>query len=166
MSNEKQPSLWYTIFFRRGHLLALSIIIILVAGISSLNNLPRLEDPRIDLRNVLIFTSYPGASSERVEALVTDVLEDELRELYEIKEIKSTSKAGFSFLSVEVQDWVDNDSNQQIFSKIRDSLENAARRLPAGVSKPILEDKRGATAFTLLLSVDADKPLSTPLSYS
>lgn len=166
MPNEKQASLWYTIFFRRGHLLALSIIIILVAGISSLNNLPRLEDPRIDLRNVLIFTSYPGASPERVEALVSDVLEDELRELYEIKEIKSTSKAGFSFLSVELQDWVDNDSNQQIFSKIRDSLENAARRLPAGVSKPILEDKRGATAFTLLLSVDAEQPLSTPLSVS
>ncbi|MFT5277385.1 MAG: multidrug efflux pump, partial [Granulosicoccus sp.] len=166
MSNTKQQSVWYTTFFRRGHLLALSIIIILVAGMSAVNTLPRLEDPRIDLRNVIILTSYPGASPERVEALVSDVLEDELRELYEIKEIKSTSKAGFSSLLVELQDWVDNDSNQQVFSKIRDSLENASARLPAGVSKPILEDKRGATAFTLLLSVDAEIPENTPLSAS
>ena len=89
MSNVQNKSPWYTTFFRSGHLLALSIIIILVAGLSAVSSLPRLEDPRIDLRNVLIFTSYPGASPERVEALVSDVLEDELRELYEIKEIKS-----------------------------------------------------------------------------
>ena len=166
MSNEQTKSSWYTTFFRRGHLLVLSIIIILVAGLSAVTNLPRLEDPRIDLRNVLVFTFYPGASPERVEALVSDVLEDELRELYEIKEIKSTSKAGFSSLLIELQDWVDDSSNQQIFSKIRDSLENASARLPAGVSKPLLEDKRGATAFTMLVSIDADNPDSTSLSVS
>jgi multidrug efflux pump len=166
MSNEQNNSPWYTAFFRRGHLLVLSIIIILVAGLSAVTSLPRLEDPRIDLRNVLILTAYPGASAERVEALVSDVLEDELRELYEIKEIKSTSKAGFSSLLVELQDWVDNSSNQQIFSKIRDSLENASARLPEGVSKPLLEDKRGATAFTVLLSIDSDMPESTSLSVS
>ena len=166
MSNAQPNSPWYTTFFRRGHLLALSIIIILVAGLSALTTLPRLEDPRIDLRNVIILTSYPGASAERVEALVSDVLEDELRELYEIKEIKSTSKAGFSSVMVELQDWVDNSTNQQIFSKIRDSLENASIKLPVGASKPILEDKRGATAFTMLISIDADIPETTLLSVS
>ncbi|GAC28743.1 efflux RND transporter permease subunit [Brumicola pallidula] len=166
MPTAQHNSPWYTTFFRRGHLLALSIIIILVAGLSAVTNLPRLEDPRIDLRNVIILTSYPGASAERVEALVSDVLEDELRELYEIKEIKSTSKAGFSSVLVELQDWVDDSTNQQIFSKIRDSLENASVRLPVGASKPILEDKRGATAFTMLISIDADMPETTSLSVS
>ncbi len=166
MPNSQNKSPWYTTFFRSGHLLALSIIIILVAGLSALSSLPRLEDPRIDLRVVLILTSYPGASPERVEALVSDVLEDELRELYEIKEIKSTSKAGFSSLLVELQDWVDDSSNQQIFSKIRDSLENASARLPLGASKPLLEDKRGATAFTMLISIDAENPDTTSLSVS
>jgi multidrug efflux pump subunit AcrB len=166
MSIASHNSPWYTTFFRRGHLLALSIIIILVAGLSAVTNLPRLEDPRIDLRNVIILTSYPGASAERVEALVSDVLEDELRELYEIKEIKSTSKAGFSSVLVELQDWVDDSTNQQIFSKIRDSLENASVRLPVGASKPILEDKRGATAFTMLISIDAGMPETTSLSVS
>jgi len=166
MSNAQPNSSWYTTFFRRGHLLALSIIIILVAGLSAVATLPRLEDPRIDLRNVIILTSYPGASAERVEALVSDVLEDELRELYEIKEIKSTSKAGFSSVQVELQDWVDNSTNQQIFSKIRDSLGNASIRLPVGASKPILEDKRGTTAFTMLISIDAEMPETTPLSVS
>ncbi|MDT0595571.1 efflux RND transporter permease subunit [Glaciecola petra] len=146
-------STWFSAFFRKGHLLALSLIIILVAGLSALSNLPRLEDPRIDLRNASIFTSYPGASAERVEALVTDVIEDELRQFYELKEITSTSKAGFSSVSISLQDWVDNSSNQQIFSKVRDAIDDAAKSFPAGVNAPILEDKRGATAFTVLLAL-------------
>ena len=86
---------WYTLFYRRGHLLILSLVIIIVAGLSALGSLPRIEDPRIDTRNALIITQYPGASAERVEALVSDVLEDRLREIFEIKEVKSTSRAGF-----------------------------------------------------------------------
>jgi multidrug efflux pump len=155
---------WYTAFFRKGHLLVLSIIIILVAGMSAINTLPRLEDPRIDLRNVTVLTSFPGASAQRVEALVSDVLEDELRQLYEIKKIKSTSKAGFSSLSIELQDSIDNSTNQQVFSKIRDGIDNAAKRFPAGASAPILEDIRGATAFTVLLSISAKYSANTQLT--
>lgn len=161
-SQNKAP--WYTAFFRKGHLLALSIIIILVAGLSAIQSLPRLEDPRIDLRNALVFTSYPGASAERVEALVTDVLEDELRQLFEIKEIKSTSKAGFSSISLELQDSVDNSNNQEIFSKIRDAIGDASQRFPEGVQAPILEDKRGASAFTVLYAVKAEVPENTELT--
>jgi multidrug efflux pump subunit AcrB len=155
---------WYIVFFKNGHLLALSIIIIMVAGLSAVSTLPRLEDPRIDLRNVIVLTSYAGASAQRVEALVSDVLEDELRQLFEIKEIKSTSKAGFSSVFIELQDSVDNSNNQQVFSKIRDAIDDAAKRFPAGASQPILEDKRGATAFTLLLSITANYPDTTQLT--
>lgn len=159
--NSTKQSPWYTAFFRKGHLLALSIIIILVAGMSAINSLPRLEDPRIDLRNVIVLTSYPGASAERVEALISDVLEDELRQLYELKEINSTSKAGFSSIFIELQDWTDNSTNQQIFSKIRDAIDEASKRFPAGAGEPFLEDKRGATAFTVLLSISPKYPINT-----
>ena len=162
--SQNENGAWYTAFFQNGHLLALSIIIILVAGISAINTLPRLEDPRIDLRNVVVLTSFPGASAQRVEALVSDVLEDELRELYEIKEIKSTSKAGFSSVFIELQDAIDNTTNQQVFSKVRDAIDDAAKRFPVGASAPILEDKRGATAFTVLLSISANYPNNTPLT--
>lgn len=158
MAKETPHYPWYSMFVRSGHLLALAIIIVMVAGLSAIQTLPRLEDPRIDLRNALILTAYPGASAERVEALVTDVLEDELRELYEIKWIESTSKAGFSALTLELQDWVDNSNNQQIFSKIRDSMNDAALRFPPGVAAPILEDRRGATSFTAIFAIQSKFP--------
>lgn len=151
----KQPSSypWYSMFFRNGHLLVLSIVVLLVAGLSAIKNLPRLEDPRIDTRNVLIITAYPGASAQRVEALVTDVIEDELRQLHEINEIRSTSRSGSSIVFVELQAWVDNSSNEQIFSKIRDGLKNAKVKFPLGAGDPVLDEKRGASSFTLLLGL-------------
>ncbi|UTP72961.1 efflux RND transporter permease subunit [Alteromonas sp. LMIT006] len=149
---------WYTMFLRSGHLLALTIIIVLVAGLSAINTLPRLEDPRIDTRNGQILTLFPGASAERVEALVTDVIEDELRELYEIKDIDSTSRAGLSIIAFELQDWVDNTNNQQIFSKMRDRLADAATRFPATAGTPILDEKRNETSYTIKYAVSATYP--------
>lgn len=151
---------WYTLFFRNGHLLALSIVILVVAGASAISSLPRLEDPRIDLRNAVVLTGYPGASAERVEALITDVIEDELRQLHEIKKIRSTSRVGVSIVRVELQDWVDNSTNQNIFAKIRDRLGNAKQRFPSGAGEPVLDDQRGATAFTLLVAVQAPEDQS------
>ena len=169
MTSQSDKSLhkasWYTAVFRNGHLLALSIVIILVAGLSAIKSLPRLEDPRIDLRNATVLTSYPGASAERVEALVTDVIEDELRQLFEIKELQSTSKAGFSAISIELLDTVDNSNNQQVFAKIRDALSDAQQKFPQGANAPVLEDKRGATAFTLILSVSAAVPENTDMTF-
>ena len=75
-------------------LLVLSVLVIFVAGLSAFVSMPRLEDPRIVNRNPLIVTLVPGASAERVEALVTEKLEEELQEVPEIKEIRSTSRAG------------------------------------------------------------------------
>lgn len=155
---------WYSAFLTNGHLLALTIVIFLVAGISAISSLPRLEDPRIDTRNVLVLTPYPGASAERVEALVSDVIEDELRQLFEINEIKSTSRAGISVISIELQAWVDNTTNEQIFSKIRDSLADAKQSFPAGAGEPELDEKRGATSFTMLVSVGSPDGYQTPMS--
>ena len=53
------------------YLLWLSIFMVMMAGISALMNMPRLEDPRITHRNPAIFVFYPGVSAERIEALVT-----------------------------------------------------------------------------------------------
>jgi len=153
-NTDQQPTQpWFTMFYRNGHLLLLSIVIVMVAGLSALVNLPRLEDPRIDSRNVLAITPFPGASAQRVEALVSDVIEDELRQLNEIKELKSTSRAGISVVSIELKAWVDNSTNEQIFSEIRDRLGEAAERFPQGAGEPELDTQRGATAFTLKVAL-------------
>lgn len=143
------------LFYRNGHLLALAILVLVLAGLSALNSLPRIEDPRITTRNALILTSYPGASAERVEALVTKKLEEALREVEEIKDIESTSRANVSVISVELLDRIDAGNNEQAFSRVRDKLADAESALPPGAGKPVFDDQRGASAFSLVIALGA-----------
>ncbi|MEJ2516100.1 MAG: efflux RND transporter permease subunit [Gammaproteobacteria bacterium] len=143
-----------TLFYRNGHLLLLTIAILLVAGTSALMNLPRIEDPRIALRNPIIVTLLPGASAARVEALVTEKLEDRLEEIPEIKEIRSTSRSGISFIIVELRETIDDTNNEEVFSKIRDKLSDARRDLPASALQPVFDDQRGAVAYSLIAGLE------------
>jgi len=140
-------------FYENRYLLTLSLLTILMAGYAALSSMPRIEDPRITNRYPRVVTFLPGASAERVEALVTDRLEDSLRELSEIKEIRSTSRAGVSVLQMELQDYIGPDENQQVFSKMRDRLNDAAAELPSGASAPAFNDKNSAVAFSMVVSL-------------
>ncbi len=142
-----------TLLLRNRHLLWLAVAVILVGGVSSLSALPRLEDPRIVNRDPLIITPVPGVSAERVEALVTEPIENALDEIAEIKNIESTSRRGISLVWVELDDAVTADTNQQIFSDVRDKVGTVAGTLPPEAGVPFVDDKREAAAFTLILGI-------------
>ncbi len=146
-----------------GHLLGLAVALILIAGLSAWGNLPRTEDPRITTRNALIVTPLAGGDARRVESLVTKKLEDALRQVAEIKTLESTSRAGVSLISVELDDAVGPGENQNVFSKIRDRLAEVQADLPPEAGRPLLDDLRGALAYSLIAAVswqgDGQPPL-------
>ena len=149
--------------FHNRYAFVLYVAVMLMAGWSALSNLPRIEDPRITNRYPRVITQVPGASADRVEALVTDVLEDQLKELSEIKIIKSTSRAGISVLAIELQDAITRSTNEAVFSKIRDRISDAATLFPPGTGQPFFDDKGSAVAFSLIAAVtwtgSGDAPL-------
>lgn len=92
------------LFYRNLQLLILTLFLILVWGLASFQGLPRLEDPELTQRNALVTTRFPGASAERVESLLTEKIEQKLLEIEEIDTLESTSRLGFSTVSVELKD--------------------------------------------------------------
>ncbi|GAA0697236.1 efflux RND transporter permease subunit [Marinobacterium maritimum] len=134
-----------------GRLLALLTALLIVAGGAALHTLPRMEDPRILARIATVITQLPGASAERIEAQVSEPIENKLRELAEIKEISSTSRAGISIVSIELQDRIEDVA--PVWSRARDLLNDVTPSLPAGTQPPKLEDNRGY-AFTLLVGLE------------
>ncbi len=140
-----------TLYFRNKYLLVLTILVLLATGGLAALTLPVMEDPIITNRNPLIVTPVPGASAERVESLVTERIEEEVRKIPEVKHVTSTSRAGVSVVSVELDDAVVEGENQRLFSEIRDKLSEAERQFPAEAGSPVLEDDRGATAYTMLV---------------
>jgi len=133
--------------------MALTIAIIIVSGLAAFVTLPRTEDPRISNRITLVVTPFPGASSERVEALLTEPLENKLRELSELDEITSTSKAGISVIRLKLKDEVEGVETPLVWSHARDLIAEVAPNLPVGAGTPELNDDIGY-AYTMLISME------------
>ena len=140
-------------FVSNRHLLVITIVVILVGGLSAFKGLPRQEDPVISNRNAQIRTVFPGATAERVEALVSEPLEQKLKEVPSVKHIESTSRAGISLVNVELIDAINEDTNDAIFSEVRDKLSEAAAGFPAEAMPPIFDDKRIVVAFTSITAL-------------
>ncbi len=141
----------WTIFYRNTRLLILTICLILVWGLSSLQILPRMEDPALSQWYGKITTRFPGASAARVESLVTEKLERKLQEIEEINLIESTSQLGTSLILVKLQDTVKN--HDEVWSRVRDRLGDITPQLPAEVIAPNLEDINFGSGYTLIVAL-------------
>ncbi|MGF1677263.1 MAG: efflux RND transporter permease subunit, partial [Rivularia sp. (in: cyanobacteria)] len=129
----------FTLFYRNSRLLILTIILIAVWGVSSYLTLPRLEDPELVSRTAVVSTFFPGANAERVEALVTEKIEDKLTEIEEIDNYKSTSRTSSSLITIELQNTVSKQQVDSVWTRIRNKLDEAQVELPNNTSKPELE---------------------------
>ncbi len=140
------------------HLLLLTLALVLLAGVSAWQSLPRIEDPRITTRNATVVTVVPGATAERVEALVTKKLEDALREVAEVKTLESTSSGGVSIVNIELDDTVTAADNERIFAELAAlglTIDDVAARLAGADTK----DSAGALhsdAQLLRITVDGE----------
>ena len=142
------------LFYRRPRLLVLTICLIIVAGLSSYSVMPRMEDPFMRDRAARVHTVFPGADAERVESLVTEKLEAKLREIEEIKELRSLSRAGISTILIELRgDVYEVDS---VWSRIRDKVADAHPELPPGALEPDFE-RMNMKAYALLVALTWDR---------
>ncbi len=147
------------VFFHNRRLLAVTILMIVVAGISAFLSLPRLEDPELVPRRALAFTRVPGANASRVETLVTKKIEDRLLdEIEQIKELESISRAGISTITIELGDEVPN--VDEIWSRVRDELREAEADLPEDALPPSLENLeiRGHALIAAVTWADTQQP--------
>ena len=141
-----------TLFYRNVRLLILTVILIFVWGISSYVALPRLEDPELVSRFAIVQTFWGGADAARVEALITEKIEDELIEIEEIKEYESTSSTGSSIIVIELKDTVTKEQVDGIWSRVQNKLDEVKPELPTGITEPEL-DKGKVKAFALITSL-------------
>ncbi|MEM9365865.1 MAG: efflux RND transporter permease subunit [Planctomycetota bacterium] len=119
-------------------LVVLLLALIVVAGLSSLTILPRMEDPILVRRVAMINTRLTGADAVRVESQVTEIIEDRLREIEEIKEVRSVSRVGLSTIVVELLDAVTD--SDPVWSRVRSRVDDAAADLPQQASKSTFEE--------------------------
>lgn len=146
-----------TFTFRTPRTVALFLLVIIAAGVSAFLTIGRQEDPTITNINAVITTPYPGAEPSRVETLVTRPIEEELRLIPEVNVIRSTSADGISIVSVELDETVDPDAIEQVWSEARDAADRAALSFPAGALQPDV-DSDGLSAVAAIVALTAEAP--------
>lgn len=150
--------MWLRSLIENHKLTNLLFILVLLMGYLVYLQLPREQDPSINFNWVQITTLLPGASAQDIEKKITDVLEEELEKIQNIKFVSSTSREGVSSILVRFQD-----ISSRLFDKrmvdLRREINNVEDELPEEAESPTIYEITTANAFptaTVVISGPAD----------
>ncbi|GHV19990.1 multidrug ABC transporter [Bacteroidia bacterium] len=119
------------LIIKRPTIVVVMFAILVGAGLLSMGRLNQELFPRIESPIIAITTVYPGANPEEVESSVSKKIEDAVAFLENIKEIRTSSMEGLSYVVVTFKDGTDANISaqnaQRKVSAIRSDLPIAVR---------------------------------------
>jgi multidrug efflux pump len=129
----------------------MTILLVVVGGIYAFITLPKLEDPYITIREAVVAAKYPGMPVEQVERLITRPIEEKIRIMGEVDEIKdSTSKVGECLLHVTIKDEVPAEQLPSTWKLLRNRMNDIKPELPEGTIGPMVNDTFGDTSVATI----------------
>ena len=90
-------------------------------GLSAYFDMPREDFPEIKETKIYISTPYPGNTAEDIERLITDPLEDVLKNVSNVVEITSTSQEDYAIITVEFDEDISVEAAKQ---KVKDEVDS------------------------------------------
>ncbi|VAX20821.1 Acriflavin resistance protein [hydrothermal vent metagenome] len=129
------------------------IFIVVVVGLNSYITLPREANPDISIPFVIVTTTYQGVAPTDIESLVTQEIEKELKNINNIKEMRSSSKEGVSAITVEFDPSVDLDEAVQ---KVRDKVNTAKPKLPPDADEPVISEINFSNIPIMIVNVSGE----------
>ena len=136
----------------------LTFILVLVLGILSYNLMPREQDPSINFNWIQITTLFPGASTPDVEKQVTDILEEAVRKVSDIKFVSSNSRESVSSMLVRFEE-IGTRTYEKRVADLRREIEGVKEQLPDSAQDPFIFEITTANAFptaTVVISAKSD----------
>ncbi|MDD5194678.1 MAG: efflux RND transporter permease subunit [Candidatus Omnitrophica bacterium] len=149
------------------------VLVFVVLGIFSYNNLLVEKTPKMDFPIVTVSVTYPGATPLEVETLVVKKIEDAVSEISEIKRMKSRSYESLGYVFIEFL--LSADVNVKSI-EVKDKVDAILNDLPDAIEKPVIEkyDPLIVPVVDLVLSSEtldardlyeyADKTLKTKIA--
>ncbi len=120
-------------------------VLMVVVGVASFFELSLLEDPEFTIKEAMIITPYPGASAAEVEEEVTNVIEQAVQTLGQLKYVESRSSRGISSVKAVIKDQYDKDTLPQVWDELRRKVGDVAvlGKLPPGAGPSLVNDDFG-----------------------
>ena len=125
-----------------------TMIGLLVAGVVLYPNFPKREDPVIVIRTAVVSALFPGMAPERIENLIAVPIERKIRELAEVKDIRTLASEGSLTIYVDLNDEVGNVN--ATWQRLRDKVGDVKTELPDGVVGPFVNSDFGDVAIATI----------------
>ena len=128
-------------------------ILLILFGLISLFKIPIQLTPNVDLPEISISTEWRGASPLEVEREITDVQEDELKNLEGLEEITSESQDGSAYINLMFEIGTDTD---EALLRVSNKLDQV-KQYPTNIEKPVIKSggrREKAIAWMILGPLD------------
>ena len=121
---------------KKPYTVVVSIVLVLILGVVSFGKMTTdLSCPAQDPPYAIVITSYPGASPETVETVVTRPVEQSMATVTDIENVSSQSSENMSMVTLEFQKSTDMDSAS---IEIREKLDQISGYWDESVGKPMI----------------------------
>ncbi|WP_411346545.1 efflux RND transporter permease subunit [Paenibacillus sp. WLX1005] len=124
-------------FVQKRKITILFFVMLIIFGVAQVSQLPKQLMPDVIVKTATVTTTYAGATPELMEQTVTEVLEQKIKEVTDLKTISSTSSNGVSLITVQAED--DADATDT-WNELRRKVEDAQAQLPQDADAPVVND--------------------------
>ncbi|WP_018984450.1 efflux RND transporter permease subunit [Salinimonas chungwhensis] len=132
-------------------------IITMLAGVLAIFSLPVEQYPKVAPPSVTVSASYPGASAKSVENSVTQVIEQNLNGIDNLRYFSSSSQSGSMSINLTFEPGTDPDTAQV---QTQNKVQSAVSLLPATVQQQGVTVTKSNDSFALVIgfySVDGEQ---------
>lgn len=120
-------------------------LLILIAGTFAFFSFPSQEEPSVTVRDAMVQVLNPGMPAERMEQLVARPIEENLRQMSELKNVVSTVRPGAVLLKVTLRD--DVQDLMPVWQRLRAKVQEVEPLFPAGTLPAQIDDDFGRVAI-------------------
>lgn len=139
----------------------LSLVLLLVAGFLAYQAMPKESDPDVNIPIVYALLTLEGISPEDSERLLLRPVEQELRAIEGVKEMRSMAYQGGGSVLLEFDAGFDID---QALQDVRDKVDQAKADLPEDADEPTVHEVNLSLFPVLVVSLSGDLPQRTLIS--
>ena len=120
---------------KRPYTVLVGVVLVLILGYVSFTKMTTDLLPSINMPYAIVITTYPGASPEEVEKVVTSPVESSMATTSNIKEIRSVSSENVSVVILEFEQTANMDS---VTIEMRESLDQISAYWDDSISSPVI----------------------------
>ena len=138
---------------KKPYTVMVGIVLVLILGVVSFMNMTTDLLPNMNLPYALVMTTYPGASPEEVEIVVTKPVEQAMATVSNIENIQSVSSENVSMVILEFSQSTNMDS---VSLEMRENLDQIESYWDDSIGNPIIMKLNPSMMPVMIAAVEQD----------